>query len=112
MARKRFRWNEETGHLEEVGLDYKVPERLPVFGDAHYDGLRATDGTPIDTKAKHRQYMRDKGLTTIDDYTQTWKKQEEQRQEIRTTGGNKAERREAIGRTIYQLEQRNRNKRR
>ena len=47
--------------------------------ERHYDGLRATDGTPIDTRAKHRAYMREHGLTTVDDYTQTWAREAEAR---------------------------------
>lgn len=42
--------------------------------ERHYAGLRATDGTPIDTRAKHRAYMRERGLTTIDDFRETWKR--------------------------------------
>lgn len=42
-------------------------------GDRHYDGLQATDGTPIDSRTKHRQYMKDKGLTVMDDFKNTWK---------------------------------------
>jgi hypothetical protein len=49
--------------------------------ERHYDGLRASDGTPIDTRAKHRAYMKERGLTTIDDFTQTWKREAEQRAE-------------------------------
>jgi putative FmdB family regulatory protein len=41
--------------------------------DAIYDGLKATDGTDISTRAKHREYMRRNNLTTIDDFTETWK---------------------------------------
>lgn len=50
-------------------------------GDRHYDGLRATDGADISTRAKHRAYMKARGLTTIDDYAQTWKRDAEQRAE-------------------------------
>jgi hypothetical protein len=53
-------------------------------GDRHYDGLRATDGSPIDTRAKHRQYMKDKNLTMASDYTNTWKEAAKQREAIRT----------------------------
>lgn len=42
--------------------------------ERHYDGLRATDGSDISTRAKHRAYMKAKGLTTADDYRETWKK--------------------------------------
>lgn len=43
-------------------------------GDRHYDGMRAPDGTDISTRSKHRQYMKDRNLTTIDDFSSTWKK--------------------------------------
>jgi hypothetical protein len=47
--------------------------------ERHYEGLRASDGTPIDTRAKHRAYMKAHNLTTIDDYTQTWQREAEAR---------------------------------
>lgn len=49
-------------------------------GERHYDGLQAQDGTDISTRAKHRAYMKAHNLTTVDDYSQTWKKAAEQRQ--------------------------------
>lgn len=42
-------------------------------GDRHYDGLAATDGTPINSRTKHRQYMKEKGLAMVDDFKQTWR---------------------------------------
>ena len=54
----------------------------PGAGDRHYDGLRATDGTDISSRSKHREYMRANNLTTADDFTQTWKKQAEQRNAV------------------------------
>jgi hypothetical protein len=47
--------------------------------ERHYDGLRATDGADISTRAKHRAYMRERNLTTVDDFTQTWKREAEAR---------------------------------
>lgn len=44
-------------------------------GDRHYDGLRATDGTDISSRSKHREYMRANNLTTADDFADTWKRQ-------------------------------------
>lgn len=41
-------------------------------GDRHYDGLQATDGTPIDTRTKHRQYMKEKGYALASDFKETW----------------------------------------
>ena len=40
--------------------------------DAIYDGLKAPDGSDISTRSKHRDYMKRNGLTTVDDFTQTW----------------------------------------
>lgn len=48
--------------------------------ERHYDGLRAPDGTPIDTRAKHREYMRANNLTTVDDFAATWQRDAERRQ--------------------------------
>lgn len=53
-------------------------------GDRHYDGLRAPDGTDISSRTKHREYMARTGLTTADDYTQSWKRAEDERTALRT----------------------------
>jgi hypothetical protein len=73
----RYRWDTELKKLVPAGNDRVA--RLPVFGEAHYDGLRATDGTPIDTKKKHRLYMQANNLTTSDDYKETWAKKAAER---------------------------------
>lgn len=52
-------------------------------GDRHYDGLRATDGTDISTRTKHRDYMKRNGLTMTDDFKQTWKASAEERTALR-----------------------------
>jgi hypothetical protein len=48
-------------------------------GDRHYDGMRATDGTDISTRAKHRAYMKANNLTTADDFSSTWKRDAQER---------------------------------
>ena len=53
-------------------------------GDRHYDGLRATDGTPIDSRTKHREYMKRNGLAMVDDFKQTWAKAQKEREEYRS----------------------------
>ena len=80
------------------------PATLMVMGDSHYDGLQATDGTPIDTKRKHRQYMRENGLTTQDDYRQTWTKAEEKRKAVTQGRMPSKTRRDVIGRALYKLD--------
>ena len=108
MTRRRWiqRTDPKTGksYLEEVPLNYYTPRRNlsdtdALISERHYDGMRATDGTDISTRAKHRDYMRRNNLTTIDDYTEEWanapRKRELEQQK---------ERREAIDRVIHQLE--------
>jgi len=58
--------------------------------ERHYEGLRAQDGTPIDTRAKHRAYMKANNLTTVDDYSSTWRKAAEER--AATLSGNDPQR--------------------
>lgn len=52
-------------------------------GDRHYDGLRAPDGTDISSRTKHRQYMKDQGVTVYDDFKGTFKKAEQERNALR-----------------------------
>lgn len=88
-------------NAEDLGDWVERPPALAVVGDSHYDGLRATDGTPIDTRRKHRDYMKAHGLTTADDFTETWKKAEADRKRL---GAPSKERREEIGRALYNAE--------
>jgi hypothetical protein len=53
-------------------------------GDRQYEGMVATDGTDIGSRTKHRAYMRQHGLTTVDDFKETWKKAEQERVAYRT----------------------------
>jgi len=52
-------------------------------GDRHYIGLSAQDGTDISSRSKHREYMHRHGLTTADDYTETWAKAQKAREAYR-----------------------------
>jgi len=67
------RWIQHPKTLDLIPADeYCAPEGIGAFmimSDRHYDGLRATDGTPIDTRVRHRRYMSERGLTTIDDFS-------------------------------------------
>ena len=53
-------------------------------GDRHYDGLVAPDGTDISSRTKHREYMKSRGLATADDFAETWRRAEKEREAIRT----------------------------
>jgi hypothetical protein len=106
----RRRWVYVDGVAYEVGVD-EVPENPlemqrhnRVIGDSHYDGLRATDGTDISTRAKHRAYMKAHGLTTMDDFNQSFDQALKRKAEYVTKGGTV--KREHIERAIHELQQR------
>lgn len=70
-------------------------------GDRHYDGLRASDGTDISSRTKHRQYMAQKGLTTADDFSNTWKQAAKEKAEYRSATKQDKETREIVARQVY-----------
>lgn len=119
MSRRRFRYvttpegqvvSQEV-HPGYVGNGESSGSRVELMLDSHYDGLRATDGTPIDSRAKHREYMSRHGLTTIDDFKETWAKAAQRRAEVYTQGGtaqDHASRRAAIERALAAEERRGR----
>lgn len=105
MTRRRY--VQIKGELVEITDDYQ-PQRHndsgALWGDRSYDGLRATDGTDISTRAKHREYMKLNNLTTVDDYKETWSKAQEARDRYRQSGGTFSRR--DIERAISQLQRR------
>lgn len=108
MTRRRFVWSPQDNCLVEVGIDYEQPGRdVPVIGDRHYDGMQATDGTDISTRAKHREYMRRNNLTTVDDFKESWSKAAQERAAY-FTGQRGTITKDDIGRAIHQLESRDR----
>lgn len=108
MTRRRYIQSKEPPYeLIEITDDYEVPSRVDsgaLWGDRSYDGLRAPDGTDISTRTKHREYMKAKGLTTTDDYKETWAKAKESRERYMQQGGSFD--RSAIERAIYTLQNR------
>jgi hypothetical protein len=93
----------------EVTDDYVPPPRTvtdaALWNDRSYDGMRATDGTPINSRTKHREYMKANDLTTADDYKGEWAQARKQRDAYFTgQSGAGAVRREDVARAIAQLE--------
>ena len=106
MRRRWVQRRQEDGtfKLEEVDLNYYAPRRSlsdtdALISDRHYDGMRATDGADISSRAKHREYMRRNDLTTIDDFKQEWANAPRKR-ELEA----QKERRENVERAIHHLE--------
>jgi hypothetical protein len=104
--RRKFIYDKETKEMVEVSVTYEPPSRQDgsLWNDRHYDGMRATDGTDISSRTKHREYMKRNGLTTADDFTNQWKNDAQKRAEYFTTGKGGAVNRDDIGRAIHQLE--------
>ena len=107
MTRRRYIQDRHTGELIEVTSDYQAPMRNDagaLWGDRHYDGARASDGSDISTRSKHRDYMRANNVTTVDDFKDTWAKAREQRERLYTQGGTFSRR--DVERAISQLQNR------
>ena len=103
MTRRRY--VQIKGELIEITDDHTPSLRTDsgaLWGDRSYDGMRATDGTDISTRTKHREYMRANGLTTMDDFNNSWSKAREQRDRLFTQGGTF--RRSDIERAIAKLQ--------
>lgn len=109
MARRRFRYDKQRQEMVEVFDDGSA--RAPngdhfLWGDSSYKDMRATDGTDISTRTKHREYMRTNGLGTIDDFKETFAAAEKRRDAYRTTGKGGATTAADVARAIESLERR------
>lgn len=103
----RRKWVQIDGVLVEVDPStYRPASRTNtdgvLYGDRHYDGMKATDGADISSRTKHRAYMQRNGLTTVDDYSETWKKAERERVEWLTQGTDRT-RREDVARAMFNV---------
>jgi hypothetical protein len=62
-------------HEQGSGDGYRFSDRL--YSDKPF---KAHDGTVIDSRKKHREYMRRHGLTTMDDFKGTWSESRKRRE--------------------------------
>lgn len=108
-----FRWsNWATCPCGAVRYEQKSA-RGEIISYSHLDGLRATDGTDISTRAKRDEYMRQNGLAHLEDYREALPKAREARERF-FRGEDPAirrELRETVGRAAYQLQTQRRNHR-
>lgn len=113
MSRRRWIYT-EGGHPLPEPIEVTEEWRQPDAGAPHtseeeiYGSLRATDGTDISSRTKRREYMRQKGVTDASDFAETWAKAQKEREAFRRGEQSNPERREALGRIAYQMEQRKR----
>lgn len=107
MTKRRWVQDSQTGELIEVTADYLPKMQADagaLWGDRHYDGLQASDGTDISSRSKQRDYMRNNNLTTADDYKDSWVQSRKKRDRLFTEGGTFSKR--DIERAISQLQDR------
>lgn len=106
--RTRYRWDDEQQKLVEVGSDWRPTARMEINVDRNYENLSLQDGTVVNSRRQHQEYMKARGLTLADDFKDTWAKQQKERAAASQGDFDHKARREAIGRAAYQLEQRQR----
>ena len=94
----------------EVTDDWRNPgsESTGDLAKFAYDNLRATDGTDISSRTKHREYMKHNGLALADDFKQTWQQARAERDAYFRGEKLNPSYREAVGRAEYQLSKRRR----
>jgi hypothetical protein len=72
----------------------------------------ATDGTPLNSRDRHRIYMKEHGVTVASDYQEHFEKERQARDNFYKTGNrsdaDRKQRREDVGRSIYELEKKGR----
>lgn len=110
MTRRRYIQDRETGELIEVTPDYVATSRDSarnagmLWNDRGYEGMQATDGADISSRKKHRDYMKRTGLTTVDDFKDSWAKAQAQRERYYQNGGSF--RRQDVERAMYAVNNR------
>jgi len=87
MARKTWHYDPELGEMVEGPAPRRVDGPSGDgwrYSDRLYSAspFKAHDGTIIDTKKKHREYMKRHNLTTIDDMTGVWEKAAKEREKF------------------------------
>ena len=102
--KRRYVQDPKTLELIEVTEDYSAPMRADagvLWGDRHYDGLKAVDGADISTRTKHREYMKANNVTLADDFKNTWAQAKEARERYVQHGGSFTKR--DIERAMHQV---------
>jgi len=110
MTRKTYHYDPTTKQMVEG----RGPTRAEGSGDGWrfsdrlYSGtpFMGHDGTVIDSKRKHTEYMKRHNLTTAGDYTGEWAQAKERREAVYTGKHDREQRREQVAHAIEQLQRR------
>lgn len=108
MARMTWHYDPETKQMVEgpgprrsdgpSGDSWRFSDRL--YSDKPF---KAHDGTIIDSRKKHRDYMKRHNLATMDDFQGTWERKRKEREAVYTGQHDKQARREAIERAMERM---------
>lgn len=88
--------------LEEIPMEPPKALSAPIMSGRFYENTRATDGSDIGSRSRHREYMRKHGLTTADDFGSQWKKDKEARDRASVGDFDHKDRRETLARATYE----------
>jgi hypothetical protein len=109
---QRGRWyvDPKTGDLRDTPPAWTETDsqRVPVVTDRYMEGVCATDGVDIGSRRKRRAYMRENGLVDHDDCKGMFAEARKERLKIRAGDHDHRERREQLGRALYEARSRKR----
>jgi len=105
----RRRWvyrKDEDGVMQAVEImsDAELQMRVnaPVIGDMHYQDMRGPQGEDINSRTKHKEFLKSSGLALADDYKNEWAQAQKQRDAFQQ-GARSSERREQVARALHQV---------
>lgn len=100
-CRGRFVYDAAAGEVVEKDAEWTDAEIHAAIGteELTYGDARATDGTPINTRKRHREYLKSKGLCMASDYSAEYQANEAARRER----AEDKERREMVERNVYKI---------
>lgn len=106
MSRRRYIYTQGGRPLPEpieVDSEWSDAPRAVLRVDLSYmDGVAATDGTDISSKRRRREYMKVNNLADADDFKGQWAKQAKDRENAASGNFDRAARKEALARAVYQ----------
>lgn len=97
----RGRFVYRDGQAINVDEDWTDAERRAQTATEEliYSGVKATDGTPINTRRRHREYLKQNGLCMASDYSPEYQANEAARRDRQET----KEYREQASRDVYKI---------
>lgn len=103
----------EQGGPEDTGPEEREDlARNHIMSDLYMVGTTTLDdnGKPVDlgSRAKRRAYMKENGLSDMSDWKNYWADAEKKREAIRNGTFDRAARRDAIGRAVYEASKKGR----